>query len=448
MAQIIPVDAASTEANETSPDALDVTVEAIELEKAYHEEKREKRNKLFKDIICDDATEDISSMWSLCYIVATVAVPVASTFVYTLIPAHNVIQFPEYWYELPLQGIIGLGPIWCSYIIYLCSSYMNVRCIRTKSNLLRMWLATGITIVAGFTASYMTWIYALHYHYPVPLTGYLIIWTSLMISSLMMLWNVFPLKWRKNDAFRKRMRQFIYVFLFQQFTTVEYGIVTAILLAVPNNYQWIASLFLPLVREINVWIITKLVLKVADGDLLGARIVLMQTNLTAHSLIMAITVGSIATTASTAVLLAEEFLINSFICFKILYLRRYKNDKPAMMNEVAKLLQDLGISELVECVVPPCYLLSFLVAYYGPNAEIIGDIKNGYWQYSVVDDVEHTINYLLLLWAIDSISLLTCTLLLWIFCEVNLFKVFSALLMEFGTGFCIATMASVNGVGK
>ena len=104
------------------------------------------------------------------------------------------------------------------------------------------------------------------------------------------------------------------------------------------------------------------------------------------------------------------------------------------------------VSEFVDFVVPSCYLLCFLVPYYGPNAELIGDIKNGYWQYTAVEDVEHTVLYLCIFWAIDTVSLLICIMLLWFFCELNLYKAYAALQIEFGKGFCIATMASVNGV--
>ena len=89
-----------------------------------------------------------------------------------------------------------------------------------------------------------------------------------------------------------------------------------------------------------------------------------------------------------------------------------------------------------------------MTAYYGPNAGIIGDIKNGYWQYSAVDDVMRSISRLCAFWSIDASSLFICMIILWKFCELDLFKVYCALQIEFGIGFCIATMASVNGVEK
>lgn len=161
---------------------------------------------------------------------------------------------------------------------------------------------------------------------------------------------------------------------------------------------------------------------------------------------MAITVGSIATTATSAIIIAEDFLINVFTCLKIVYLLRYKNKINSTMKRAIGLLQELTISEMVECRVTPCYLLCFIAAYYGPNAELIGDIKNGYWQYTAVQDVENTIKVISIFWLVDMSSLLICSMLLWVFCKVNLYRSYAALLTEFGWGFWIAMTISVNGV--
>ena len=37
------------------------------------------------------------------------------------------------------------------------------------------------------------------------------------------------------------------------------------------------------------------------------------------------------------------------------------------------------MTERIESVIPFTYLLTFLMAYYGPNAEILGNIKLTIW---------------------------------------------------------------------
>ena len=47
-----------------------------------------------------------------------------------------------------------------------------------------------------------------------------------------------------------------------------------------------------------------------------------------------------------------------------------------------------------------------LVAYYGPNAGILGNIRNDYWQYSSIDDLGQLILSVLLMAIVDSFSAL------------------------------------------
>ena len=47
----------------------------------------------------------------------------------------------------------------------------------------------------------------------------------------------------------------------------------------------------------------------------------------------------------------------------------------------ANALKDLVLSETLEFIMPLAYLSCFIVAYYGPNADVLGNVKNGYWHY-------------------------------------------------------------------
>ena len=255
----------------------DATTKVLLTEKIDQAKQCEKRNKIFEDIIANVSDENPASKLMILFGLLSVLGSAITTFFYTLIPTHHVFGSPEYWYELPLQGLFVFIPIWSAYIIYLCSFYMNIKIIMTKKVFIKIWLTTGVTMFIAFFASYHLWVHVLQYNYPVPLTGYLTFLSSTMISSLIVLWKSFPLDWRRNQSFRNRLKWFMYSFLFQQFTTIEYGIVTSILLGVPRNYQWVVAIFLPLVREFNIWMISKLLSKAHAGDMTGAMIALNQT---------------------------------------------------------------------------------------------------------------------------------------------------------------------------
>ena len=112
------------------------------------------------------------------------------------------------------------------------------------------------------------------------------------------------------------------------------------------------------------------------------------------------------------------------------------------------LLQELVISEMVEVVIPLTYLLTFIVAYYGPNAELIGNVRNGYWQYTKTEDVGHTIEYVFMFFLVDVCSLIISATLLWYFCRINFYRAYSEILKEFGIAFTIQMGSALNGVSS
>ena len=70
----------------------------------------------------------------LVQVLIGVAGCVVFTSFYTLIPVHNLLKYPYFWYELPLQVLIALWPNWAAMVILRCSYYMNVTFIRTTKN--------------------------------------------------------------------------------------------------------------------------------------------------------------------------------------------------------------------------------------------------------------------------------------------------------------------------
>ena len=94
-------------------------------------------------------------------------------------------------------------------------------------------------------------------------------------------------------------------------------------------------------------------------------------------------------------------------------------------------LEELIMTERIESVIPFTYLLTFLMANYGPNAEILGNIKLTIWQYQSVADIEDYVKNLLKLLVIDFSSFATNGILLWITCKINVFKVLKKVQAQF-----------------
>ena len=71
------------------------------------------------------------------------------------------------------------------------------------------------------------------------------------------------------------------------------------------------------------------------------------------------------------------------------------------------------------------------MAYYGPNAELIGNVKLTLWQYVAVTDINEFLKNIFLLFAIDITSGVVTGLLLWTTCQINCLKTLKNMQKEF-----------------
>ena len=72
------------------------------------------------------------------------------------------------------------------------------------------------------------------------------------------------------------------------------------------------------------------------------------------------------------------------------------------------------------------------MAYYGPNADILGSIKLKIWHYeTVIENIEKFVLNLLSLFFIDVISFAVNGILIWHFCKLNVLEVINDLQKSF-----------------
>ena len=103
---------------------------------------------------------------------------------------------------------------------------------------------------------------------------------------------------------------------------------------------------------------------------------------------------------------------------------------------------------MVEFMVPLACVGCLFISYFGPNAELIGNIGNDYWQYSKMENLEHALKYALTFFLTDLGSLIASLALLWIFCHLNSFRAFIAIQKEFGFAFMVQMASLLSSVSK
>ena len=161
-----------------------------------------------------------------------------------------------------------------------------------------------------------------------------------------------------------------------------------------------------------------------------------------HSIFLSVCVGGLATDLTIYILLGLENIYFTISMVQIIW--NLKKSSPENMNRATTDLMILVLGETLEIIIPLAYMVCFIVAYYGPNAEVLGNIKNDYWQYKAVDDPMDLIQNLLLLVGVDSVMLVIITIILYCCCNVNLFYVYMFILKEYGATFAIQIMALMH----
>ena len=91
----------------------------------------------------------------------------------------------------------------------------------------------------------------------------------------------------------------------------------------------------------------------------------------------------------------------------------------------------LLLTERIETIVPLTYMICFAIAYYGPNAEILGNVKLDLWHYKPVLDFGNYMKSILILFIVDLMSLVINGKLLQTTCNINISKVLQNIQSEF-----------------
>ena len=398
-----------------------------EMEKFIRNEKEVKANdeeetkKIHENILMNfDSTRYLHHV-ALCGILGGVFLGFLGTFTITLLPCHNVIAEPQYWYEFWLQCELGFLPLFAAVSIFNSSSWMNTEAVKNVKNYIRLYMVGFVSSTISISSVYYFWRFLIQYPHPMPFQGVLLAFELLMILYIH-LWYQFPKALRVNNSFRKRLKFTFHALLISGLVPFQYQIITIFFLKVSPEYQWGVAFCLPIIRELNLALMLKMTKIASAGKFSRVSCSVSHYMNSRHALYVAIIIGTIATFETSLVILGIDFLINLYISIKLIYLRKWKTE--TTRSEQVELLQELVLNEHVEFIMPISYFVVFLAAYYGPNGQYIGNIKYGGWAFHAITEIENFYNNIAQLFFADLSSLLLCAVLLWLSCKINIFRAY------------------------
>jgi len=334
-------------------------------------------------------------------------------------------EYPAYWWDLIIPASLG-------YSLYIalnsqleCKLIFRFDFLDNFRLFVRLYVVTVLAGIISFCTSHLIWTVWLGNHHPVPFTG-LIGWFMNLVH-FVHLWFEFPSEARKEPSVRRRIRYYFLYRLWFLFYGLQKLTLKIMFDKIPIVIQWIMAIIFPLVRELNLWILSKLLEKSANYNstigLVPKLTATVAVNIV-HAFFVAMMLANSSTEITSYAILAVEFILNLYASYQIIKLHRKTVSKDCLETEAILIEKkeetvQLCAIETVEFLVPLVYTITFLIAYYGPNATIIGNIRNSYWQYSEVEDVGHFVAELIKMFFVDLASLVISGIIFWKVASLN-----------------------------
>ena len=348
-----------------------------------------------------------------------------STLIINLLPQHDVIKHQKYWYESDIGLIFGWGPVAAANIVNIC-----LFCVGSpgKSSLKPCAIAYTMGVLSMafcFCAFYVLWTYVGDFVWPMPFQGYIVGVCGWYVMTLA-LWFQYPTLWRSDPPIRKKMLFTILFLNVMVFAELTYKGILAVFQIIPSDIQWSLVFVLLLVREWHSWILSFLGKKVSGNEDLSVEVIAIHYAAVRHIIFLSVNLGGITTTATNYFMFGCDFFINMLCTFVTIWLK----SKPASESNDKKQIQAIMtqlINESVEFIMPITYCACYLIAYFGPNAELMGNVKNDSWQYISVDNIEELNDVLFwnfMMFIVDLGSTILTIFLLFRYSKINILRMY------------------------
>ena len=145
------------------------------------------------------------------------------------------------------------------------------------------------------------------------------------------------------------------------------------------------------------------------------------------SLFISINLGSLATRITTHVLLATTFMMDALEVGQLFLAHRAGN-----VQKSIEVFTQLMLAQTMALVLPLFYLACFLAAFFGPNAQVLGNIGNGYWHYVAVEDIWRATFNIVELLVVDVVAIIISATIGYKMAGFNVFKTLGYLQKEYG----------------
>lgn len=314
------------------------------------------------------------------YLILIVTISVLWSFPATVIPMNNTILFPGYWWEWIVTGTYFTMALYRSISTLIDFNLIfNLRPSKMLVPFIRFYLVEYLSTVSITCACYLIWTTWLKFNHPIPMLG-ILLYLIPNVTHLTAIWFTFPREMKKTQDGREKIQGYMFYRLWYIFYAHQQIALNIVMGKLPPYIQWVMAFIIPIVRESNVWMMEKILGKTIDSrsdvhpivPVLNVTICMSIT----YAFWAAQVISSAASSTTGYCLLAVDFLLNCYNTYNITKLHR----KIGSIHEVVDALRrkaemteealKLAGAEIVEFLVPIIYIITFLMAFYGPNRNL------------------------------------------------------------------------------
>ena len=386
-----------------------------------------------------------------------VAILILSTLmslIVTMWPQHNSILNPKYWYEGLGIWTFGQNLIFSVSVVFERNKIIGTDQMLSWKAIVQAFFSLGTSFMIIYTTVYLTWTHGLEYCPPMPHIGVLCYVAHGLIFWPVSIWFLFPSNMRDGcTSSRKKILWYICLMMLRSLMAASYTKVTLLLLIESEHIGprellgLYLGILLPLIKKFNTWWYRKIALRIlgSENELVDFGSIIVVGYL--HSFSLALLLGSSeinGLTYTKYLLIVGDCIFNTWTLFSILRLHKKVSDEQKKMKIIA--LKCLALKEFLRILVPAVYFFSFIIAYYGPNADVIGNVKNDYWQFEKASDLLKKFQNILIVFVIDACRGVLFGVILWIFCGLNMFTAYCYVVRHYGVFILFFGSAVINGV--
>ena len=322
-----------------------------------------------------------ASSWNVLYIPLILGVCILTTSILTLIPRHNSLAYPEYWFEMAIILVLVFSiSSTVSYVMGVFI-YMDLKSMVSVRVVVRHCIITLLAFGIPYGSFCFSWTNILHFNHPMPFLAYFTGITSWLLT-LPFVWFLIPLHLRKKREYKIKTIMYIFFCVAWMLITIQKMGLSILFKVLSGELQFLMAIFIPFCRSFDSWVLSKLVYKMTREENETAFIFLNVSVTLDFAIFVAVMLAS-SNDLTVYCILGVEFLLHLKSCLSIIRDKnRSRTDQ--LQNEIQKTkeqreIDEMIISETVEALVPLAYAANFAIAYYGPNSKMIGNVRAEYW---------------------------------------------------------------------